>query len=106
MAHEIVLGKVYHKFYKWNVLCSSIEVTVVYTSKNSSSASEIEKKIGELTKSLQTRKQALKDLTHFAPRPANFDEQVIEITQKIIDLRNEINSIKIMLFNLLYHSSK
>lgn len=84
----------------------SIEVSIADTTQNSSSASEIEKKIVDLTKSLQTEKQALKDLTHLAPRPANFDEQALEITQKVINLRNEINVIKTYLYNILIQSSK
>jgi len=79
----------------------SIEVSLGDTAQKSITASELEKKISDLAESLQAEKQALKDLTHFAPRPADFNEQAAKITQKIIDLRNEINLAKAQLFNLL-----
>jgi len=84
----------------------SIEVGVSDTAQSSIAASDLEMKITELTKSLQTEKQLLRDLTHFEPRPDDFNNQVLSITQKIIDLRNEINITKLQLFNILNQVSK
>ncbi len=84
----------------------SIEVSVADTAQNSVTASDLEAKLTELTKFLQTEKQLLKDLTHFEPRPDDFNNQALVITQKIIDLRNEINMIKLQLFNILNQASK
>ena len=82
----------------------SIEVSAGDTAEKSITASELEKKLNSLTESLRAEKQALRDLTHLAPRPADFDDQAAKITQKIIDLRNEINLTKIQLYYLLNQS--
>lgn len=79
----------------------SIEVSAGDTAEKSITASELEKKLSDLTESLRAEKQALRDLTHFAPRPADFNDQAAKITQKIIDLRNEINLVKTQLYYLL-----
>ena len=79
----------------------SIEVGIGDTAEKSITASELEKKLSNLTESLRAEKQALRDLTHLAPRPADFDDQAAKITQKIIDLRNEINLVKTQLYYLL-----
>ena len=83
---------------------ASIEVSAGDTAQKSITASELEKKLSDLTKSIQAEKQALRDLTHLAPRPADFDDQASKITQKIIDLRTEINLIKAQLYYLLNES--
>ncbi|HET6517174.1 MAG TPA: hypothetical protein VFG25_03020, partial [Nitrosopumilaceae archaeon] len=53
----------------------SIEVSAGDTAEKSITASELEKKLSDLTESLRAEKQALRDLTHFAPRPADFNDQ-------------------------------
>lgn len=82
----------------------SIVVSIADTTQNSGTASDLEMQIADLTKQLQVQKQALRDLTHLAPRPDNFEQQALEISQKLIDLRNEINSKRVQLYNLLNQS--
>jgi hypothetical protein len=79
----------------------SIKVVGGETPQRSSIALELDKKITELTKSLQAEKLALKDLTHFSPRPADFDEQAAKISDRIIELRTAINLAKAQLYYLL-----
>lgn len=79
----------------------SIEVTSGESLNKSLTATNLEQRIQDLTKELQAAKQALRDLTHFAPRPADFDAQASEITLKIIQLRTEIVTTKAMLYNFL-----
>jgi hypothetical protein len=78
-----------------------IEVTAGETIKKSLTASNLEQKITDLTKTLQAEKQALKDLTFLNPRPADFNEQASKITIKIIELRAEITQTKLLLYNFL-----
>jgi hypothetical protein len=79
----------------------AITVTEGDTIKKSLTATNLEQKITDLTKTLQAEKQALKDLTHLNPRPADFDEQASKITIKIIEIRAEITQTKLQLFNFL-----
>lgn len=78
-----------------------ITVTEGETIKKSTTASSLEQKITDLTKLLQAEKQALKDLTHLNPRPADFEAQLSTITNKIIDTRAEITLTKLQLYNFL-----
>lgn len=84
-----------------SVDADSITVMSGESIKKSATASNLEQKIVDLTKDLQTAKLALTDLTHKAPRPADFNAQASELTQKIINLRAEINETKLMLFNFI-----
>lgn len=79
----------------------SIKVTIGETSDKSSSVESLEMKISELSESLQAEKRSLRDLTHFAPRPSNFDEQAAQIADNIIALRGQITLLKTQLFSLL-----
>lgn len=79
----------------------SIEVTAGESIKKSLTATNLEQKIADLTKELQAAKKALNDLTHLAPRPADFNVQAYEVTQKIIQIRNEITATKAQLYNFL-----
>ncbi len=84
-----------------SVSADSITVASGESVQKSATASNLEQKIADLTKELQTAKLALTDLTHKAPRPADFNAQASELTQKIINLRAEINTTKAMLYNFL-----
>ncbi len=79
----------------------AIQVTQGESIKQSSTVTNLEQKIAYLTKQLQAEKQALKDLTHLNPRPADFNDQASKITIKIIETRAEITLTKLQLFNLL-----
>ena len=78
-----------------------IQVTEGATIQKSSTATNLEQKIVDLTKELQAQKQALKDLTHMNPRPADFNVQAYELTSKIIEIRADITKTKVQLYNLL-----
>ncbi len=84
-----------------SVSADSITVSSGDSIKKSVTATNLEQKITDLTKELQAAKLALKDLTHLAPRPADFNQQAAEITQKIIDIRTEITTTKAMLYKFL-----
>ena len=79
----------------------AIQVTQGASISKSSTATNLEQKITDLTKTLQAEKQALKDLTHLNPRPADFNDQASVITIKIIELRTDITNTKLQLYNLL-----
>jgi hypothetical protein len=79
----------------------SITVTQGETIKKSLTATNLEQKIADLTKTLQAQKQSLKDLTHLNPRPDDFNEQASKITIKIIETRAEITLTKLQLYNFL-----
>ena len=79
----------------------AIQVTQGASISKSSTATNLEQKITDLTKTLQAEKQALKDLTHLNPRPADFNDQASAITIKIIELRTDITNTKLQLYNLL-----
>lgn len=78
-----------------------ITVTEGETIKKSTTASSLEQKITDLTKTLQAEKLALKDLTHLNPRPADFEAQLSTISTKIIETRAEITLTKLQLYNFL-----
>ena len=48
------------------------------------------------------QKKSLNELTHLAPRPADFNEQAIALSNTIIDLRNQINDLKTQLHSILF----
>ena len=79
----------------------SIEVTAGESIKKSLTATNLEQKIADLTKELQAAKKSLNELTHLAPRPSDFNVQAFEVTQKIIQIRNEITITKAQLYNFL-----
>ncbi|MFB5598457.1 MAG: hypothetical protein ACE5RJ_05540, partial [Nitrosopumilaceae archaeon] len=79
----------------------SIQVSIGESAERSATVTELEKKISELADSLQAEHQALQKLTHFAPRPADFNDQAAKIADNIIDLRAQMNLAKAQLYNLL-----
>ena len=78
-----------------------IQVSIGETVNHSAVVVELEKKIAELVAALHNEKDALRDLTHFDPRPADFNAQAAKISENIIDLRGEITLLKAQLYNLL-----
>lgn len=79
----------------------AIQVTQGASISKSSTATNLEQKITDLTKTLQAEKKSLKDLTHLNPRPADFNDQASTITIKIIEIRTDITNTKLQLYNLL-----
>ena len=79
----------------------SIQVSIADTADRSAIVIELEKKISELVDLLHDEKDALRDLTHFNPRPSNFNEQAAKITENILELRAQITLDKAQLYNLL-----
>lgn len=63
---------------------------------------ELDGKIAELQKTIQSEKKSLNELTHLAPRPADFNEQAIALSNTIIDLRTQINDLKTQLHSILF----
>ena len=68
----------------------SIKLSSKDSKENSSKINELEKQLADLNKSLQKQKQNLRELNHLAPRPSNFNQQLEDIANSIIDLRKEI----------------
>lgn len=80
----------------------SITVMFANTGDVSDKVAEIDTKIADLQKMVQSEKQSLNALTHLAPRPADFNEQAIALSEKIIDLRNQVNDLKTQLHSILF----
>lgn len=65
------------------------------TSQNTSTAiSDLEKNIDAQQRTLASLKEELAQLTRVAQKPADFDFQISELTDEIVDLRNKINTNK------------
>lgn len=79
----------------------SIQVSIGETGDRSLFVIELEKNISELVDSLQKEKVALRTLTHFNPRPADFNDQAVKIAENILELRAQITLEKAKLYNLL-----
>lgn len=80
---------------------NTIQVSIGDTADRSAIVIELEKTITELVNSLEAEKVALRDLTHFAPRPSDFNDQAAKIAENILDLRAQITLEKAKLYNLL-----
>ncbi len=79
----------------------TIKVSIGDTAEKSAIVVGLEKKISELTDSLQAEKLTLKNLIHLAPRPSDFNDQAAKIAENVINLRSEINLLKVQLYSIL-----
>lgn len=82
----------------------SITVGLGDTAGRSATISDLEKKITELEADIKSQKESIRNLTHLAPRPADFNEQVDPLVNKIVELRVEIHELKAKLYLLLNQS--
>lgn len=80
----------------------SITGTLVTTGDISITIKELEAKIDSLKENLAMDKKRLNDLTKQTPQPDDFREQITDVTEKIINQRNELNQAKQELVNLKY----
>lgn len=79
----------------------SITVSLGETGEKSNLASDLEKQIADLSAAIDIEKTNLRQLTHNPQRPADFNEQVLNLSNKIIDLRSKLNEAKAELYLLL-----
>ena len=75
----------------------SISYELGTTNAVSSKISELQQNIDTQQKTLGELKEELAQLTRIAQKPFDFEEQVTELSNQIIDLRNKINSNKTQL---------
>lgn len=75
----------------------SISYELGTTNAVSSKILELQQNIDTQQKTLGTLKEELSQLTRIAQKPFDFEEQVTELSNQIIDLRNKINSNKAQL---------
>jgi predicted nucleic acid-binding Zn-ribbon protein len=75
----------------------SISYELGTTNAVSTKISDLQQNIDTQQKSLGALKEELSQLTRIAQKPIDFEDQVTELTNKIIDLRNKINSNKTQL---------
>ena len=79
----------------------TIQVSIGDTGERSAMVMELESKITELINTLHDQKDALRDLTHFSPRPIDFNDQAAKIAENILDLRAQVVVEKANLYSLL-----
>ena len=84
----------------------SITVGLGDTSSRSATVLDLEKKISELETDIKSQKESIRNLTHMAPRPTDFNEQVDPMVNKIVELRAEIHELKAKLYLLLNQSNE
>ena len=79
----------------------SITVAAGQTAEKSVIVSELEAQINALEVSIKNEKDTIKALTHMAPRPADFDQQVSDLTNSISDMRSQIHNLRASMYNYL-----
>jgi uncharacterized protein YihD (DUF1040 family) len=79
----------------------SITVAAGQTGEKSVIVSDLEAQITQLEAAIKNDKESIRALTHMAPRPADFDKQVSDLTDSISDLRSQIHNIRASLYNYL-----
>jgi tetrahydromethanopterin S-methyltransferase subunit B len=79
----------------------NIQVSIGDTASRSALVPALEKTITDLVNSLESEKLALRELTHFSPRPSDFNDQAAKIAENILELRAQITLEKAKLYNLL-----
>ncbi len=79
----------------------SITVDIGNTVQRSAMVVDLEKKIIEFETSIKSEKESLRNLTHMAPRPADFNEKVDILVNKVVDLRKQIHENRAKLYLIL-----
>ncbi len=79
----------------------SITVSAGNTGDKSLKVSDLEAKITQLEASIKDAKESIRALTHMAPRPADFDQQVSELTESITKMRSDIHNTRAILYKYL-----
>lgn len=73
---------------------------------SSNRIAELEVKIDDLNNQIVDTKKTLNELIHDPTQPSDRNERVTELTNKIINLRIQINDARAELYNILYFSLK
>lgn len=79
----------------------SVQLSISDSEVQSAIVINLEKKISELSATLDEQKRAFDKLTHLAPRPADVKEQQASIAENIVELREQIILEKAALYNLI-----
>lgn len=81
---------------------NSLSYTLGTTPSAVNEITDLESRLDTLGKELATQRQALEEIINKAQKPADYEEQVNKLSEKIIDLRDRINHAKSKLHNYLY----
>ena len=81
---------------------SSIKLEIANRSDISMKITELENLIGNLSEEQRTYQMELNKLVVQSEKPANFEQNVAELSNKIIDLRNKIKDAKLQLYGNQY----
>ena len=85
---------------------SSITLEIANRSDISAKITELEKKIDLLKGEQSTYQTELNSLVNQTDKPADYQQKVIDISSKIIQLRNEIRDAKFQMFGSMYEVYK
>lgn len=80
---------------------NSITVTPDSNKEVSVKISEVEKLLAEKAQELEAEKKNLNELLFKAPKPADYEQKVTEISNKIVSIRNEMNEARALLHGYL-----
>lgn len=80
----------------------SIGAVLVTVGEQTTIVNGLELKVSDLQAKLDVEKKALADLVKQTPAPSDFKQKVSELTDKITDLRNELNNARAELQRMLF----